>query len=188
MLRNIQVVENSLLLPNTLFFSDLIDDDMEKRGMFFERLSQLSKESDLIFFDPDNGLEIMSVKKGKRKSSKYVFWDEVKNFYEKGHSVIVYQHFPRQERRKFIEIITRRADQIVSPSDIFTYSTPYVLFLLLVHPKHEVILRTNNKSIAKSWGEFMRASSRIRLSKQIDILQYMDAGISVDTNAYFEEV
>lgn len=156
MLRDTQLVEGSSLLPNTVFFNDLIGDELEMRTAFFRRFSQISGESDLIFFDPDNGLETKSVRKGKRKSSKYIFWDEVNSFYKKGHSIMIYQHFPRQERRRFVENTTKKADEIISPCDIFTYSTSYVLFLLLVQHKHDKILRANTESVFTLYRKIMR--------------------------------
>lgn len=163
--RNTQLVEKSSLLPNIEFFNDLIEDDAEKRELFFQRFSQLSHASDLIFFDPDNGLEIKSVQKGKRNSSKYVFWDEVRTFYEKGHSIMIYQHFPRQKRNKYIENVIEKADQILSPGNIITYSTPYVLFLLLIQLKHDNKLMINSKKIARSWEKVIKITSRAEFNQ-----------------------
>jgi hypothetical protein len=51
---------------------------------------------DLVFFDPDNGIEVLSKPCGGRDSSKYVYWDELQETYRSGQSVLVYQIFPPQ--------------------------------------------------------------------------------------------
>jgi hypothetical protein len=51
-----------------------------------------------MFFDPDNCFEVPSKPRSHRGSSKYVYWSEVEETFRMGHSVIVFQHFSREER------------------------------------------------------------------------------------------
>jgi hypothetical protein len=51
----------------------------------------LPSKGGLIFFNPENGLEVLSCRKGKKDSSKYVYWDEVSKSYGSGHSVLIHQ-------------------------------------------------------------------------------------------------
>lgn len=37
------------------------------------------KTSELLFFDPDNGIEVMSNPKGCKNSSKYIYWDDLQS-------------------------------------------------------------------------------------------------------------
>ena len=50
---------------------------------------------DLVFFDPDNGIETKSVPRYSPKSGKYIFWDELKTFWDRGQSLVVYHHLNR---------------------------------------------------------------------------------------------
>jgi hypothetical protein len=50
---------------------------------------------DLVFFDPDNGLEIPSIPKHGPKAGKYVFLDELDLFWQRGQSLIIYHHLNR---------------------------------------------------------------------------------------------
>jgi hypothetical protein len=50
---------------------------------------------DAIFLDPDNGLEILSVKKHSAKAPKYVYYDEVKKFLSKTNTLVIYHHLSR---------------------------------------------------------------------------------------------
>jgi hypothetical protein len=54
-----------------------------------------TKESDVVFFDPDNGFEISSVDKKHPKAGKYIFWDELRQFWDREQSLIIYHHLNR---------------------------------------------------------------------------------------------
>ncbi len=69
------------------------------------------RDCSVLFFDPDNGIEVVSVQVGKRNSSKYIYWREIEDAYQKGHSVLVYQHFQRKERSQFIAGIAREVSE-----------------------------------------------------------------------------
>lgn len=46
----------------------------------------------LVFFDPDNGLEVQSVRTHHDKGPKFTFYDELKPFWDRGQSLVIYQH------------------------------------------------------------------------------------------------
>jgi hypothetical protein len=54
-----------------------------------------TKHQDVVFFDPDNGVEIASIDKKHPKAGKYVFWDELREFWNRGQSLIIYHHLNR---------------------------------------------------------------------------------------------
>src|SRR6266513_3351390 len=54
------------------------------RSAWFARCSELTGNCDLVFFDPDNGLEVGSVPKHHPKAGKYIFWDELVPFWDRG--------------------------------------------------------------------------------------------------------
>ena len=51
----------------------------------------------MVFFDPDNGLEIASKKLGHKGSGKYLFIDEFAQMARAERSVIVYQHLGQRD-------------------------------------------------------------------------------------------
>lgn len=55
----------------------------------------------MLFFDPDNGIEIPSKRLGAKDSSKYVYWQEIEQAYGAGHSLVIYQHFARVAREVY---------------------------------------------------------------------------------------
>jgi len=50
---------------------------------------------DLIFVDPDNGLEVRSVKAHQKTGPKYTFFEELIPFVERGQSLVIYHHLCR---------------------------------------------------------------------------------------------
>lgn len=89
---------------------------------------------ELVFFDPDNGLET-SLCKGRKNSSKYLYLDEVDAFYASGKSVLIYQHFPRVERRAFLASCIERLRSVASDALVWSFTTAHVVFFLVVHPE-----------------------------------------------------
>ncbi|MFZ5712838.1 MAG: hypothetical protein ACOY3N_08360, partial [Bradyrhizobium sp.] len=57
--------------------------------------SELNSDYSDRLLDPDNGLETASVQQHSPKSGKYVFWNEVAEFWSAGHSLIIYHHLNR---------------------------------------------------------------------------------------------
>ena len=95
--RDVQAVEQAGILPAARFHSALLTDDPEQRRRYMDDFLALAKGCDLVFFDPDNGIEVKSVPLGRKDSAKYLHWSELKRVFAAGASVLIYQHFPREE-------------------------------------------------------------------------------------------
>ena len=59
--RAVRLVEDSDMLPNTRFHSRTLWDSPHSRREFFWESLGLATGVDLVFFDPDNGVEVKSV-------------------------------------------------------------------------------------------------------------------------------
>jgi hypothetical protein len=55
----------------------------------------VTHECDLVFFDPDNGVEVSSVPKHHPRAGKYIYWDELMPFWHRGQALLVYHHLNR---------------------------------------------------------------------------------------------
>lgn len=128
-------IEATDLLAGTLYFADLLVDGYTHRKAWFADCRRRLQECDLIFFDPDNGLE-RSVVFGRRNSHKFLYWAEVRETFSAGASVLVYQHFPREARAAYIEHLAGRLRAETGASATFSFSTPHVLFLLAAQERH----------------------------------------------------
>lgn len=154
-IRDVKVIENSELIPNCSFYSKFVEDNVDSRDEYFKEFLNFAEGSDLIFFDPDNGLEVKSVPRGKKNSSKYLYWNEVKASYEAGHSMLIYQHFPRMQRESYINNLVQQFKAITQVGRILYYKTRHVVFFLLTQPKHEELFIEINANILNVWGEII---------------------------------
>jgi len=151
-IRDVKILETSDILSNCRFYSEIVDDDVKLREAYFNRFLEFAEGADLIFFDPDNGLEVKSTPRGKKNSSKYLYWSEVKASYQAGHSILMYQHFPRMQRESFIRNLVQQFKAMTAVGRIFYYKTRHVVFFLLTQPKHESLFIENNANILNIWG------------------------------------
>jgi len=66
-------------------------------------------ECELVFFDPDNGVEVASVPKHGLKSGKYIYWDELSPFWQRGNSLLIYHHLNRTaSAERQVEVLAQR--------------------------------------------------------------------------------
>lgn len=65
---------------------------------------------DLIFVDPDNGLEVNSVKSYQRTGPKYTYFEELIPFVKRGQSLVIYHHLCRSGPAE--DQVKERLDQL----------------------------------------------------------------------------
>lgn len=131
--RRLQTIEDSGAIPGALYYNETLH-DAAGRATFMERCTSQFRDADLVFFDPDNGLEV-SLPKGRKNSSKYLYLDEVTAFYAAGKSLLIYQHFPRVERAAFMAQRTEQLRSVAHGCAVWAFTTSHVVFFLLVHPE-----------------------------------------------------
>lgn len=145
---------NDRLLPNSVFWNDKLTDGEANRIEYFKKMWNRfgSEKVDLIFFDPDNGLANNGASatprsKGRKESCKFLFRDEVCESLKREMSVLVYQHFDRTPRKKFIKRIAGDLMHAVAVEQVFAFVTPNVVFFLIPHPKHQEMLSGAAQSV-----------------------------------------
>ena len=67
--RAVSVIEESGLLHDTSFCRDQLTDSAAHRTKYFKEFLRLAEGRELLFFDPDNGLEPTNVRYGQERSS-----------------------------------------------------------------------------------------------------------------------
>ncbi len=80
------------MLADTIFYSTPLSypDGMSTpkrvalRADWFAKALEQTSAADIVFLDPDNGIECKSVKRTSRKGPKYVYWDDIDSFVERG--------------------------------------------------------------------------------------------------------
>lgn len=149
--REVYAAQSDGILPNCKFYPTLLSDNPEIRASYFEGFERKSKGCELIFFDPDNGLEVKSRPYGGKYSSKYLYWREVRKFFNAGHSLLIYQHFPRVKRDLFIESTARELGIRTSAHCVYSFRTPHVLFLLAAQKQHRELFEDTAKKVTSTW-------------------------------------
>ena len=139
------------VVPGAVYFEDLLRDSRSARLAYFEAARNALSNCDLIFVDPDNGIEIPSTKLGGSRSSKYVYWTELHAIYAAGHSILIYQHFPRVVRERFIPFLSGRLGEELPESAVAAFATPYVVFFLVQQLKHADALDCAARAVAQQW-------------------------------------
>ena len=131
--RAVSLIEDSDLLGDTTFYSEGVPDGHNGRQRWAKGLYGAARGANLVFLDPDNGIEIPSKPCGRKDSSKYVFWAEIEGLWRDGKSLLIYQHFTRTTRDGFIQTKVRDLKYHLcdpQPCQVSAFITPNVLFLL----------------------------------------------------------
>jgi hypothetical protein len=146
--RKISALEKGGLLPDsTIYYSEPVpyeakfpDQRMINRKQWFENSKNVLKDSDIVFLDPDNGIRPFKVKKTQMKAIKYAFDDEIKEYYQEGKSVILYNHRDYSPKQKY------DGDKLLRIKDFIHSNTFAVLrfkrisvrdYVFLMQKKHE---------------------------------------------------
>lgn len=149
--RNISCLEASGLLPGVRFFSQELDDSASRREQYMIAAQQALQDCNLTFFDPDNGIEVTSVKYGARKSSRYLYWKEIRQAFQSGTSLLIYQHFNRQPRKLFIDRISQELRLQTNSKVVAAIYSAHVVFFFVGHPEHEESFNRVSLIIERRW-------------------------------------
>lgn len=132
----VSLMESAGVLPDASFYSTMVPDRRDERRGWSQSLLQSAAGADLVFVDPDNGIEVKSKPVGRKGSSKYVTWDELTGLWESGCSILVYQHFRREKRESFARRLALDFMARTGAAHVEAFRTPHVLFLLAAQERH----------------------------------------------------
>lgn len=150
--RHLIHVQTQPLFPCSLFFDEIVPDTLaDRRRWFHDALRHLSDAS-LLFFDPDNGMEVISKPMGTKNSSKYLYFEEVAEAWKTNASMLIYQHFPRERRETFIPRMVAQIKELVPSSVIWPLVTGNVLFLLACQRHHVSAARYGFEKLREMWA------------------------------------
>ncbi len=157
--RSVCAVQEAGILPAACFHASLLADDREARRAHFDQIWGMLGPEDLVFFDPDNGLEVSSVPRGRRNSCKYLFWDELESALGERRSACVYQHFPRRPRVAFTDGLLKELARRLPQHAAFAVSSPWVAYLVCGRPEMARALHEAAIKVA------VRSSSHLAVSR-----------------------
>jgi len=107
--RSVAAIQDSDILPSdTIYYDNILDFNSlptgtpeailrrkQRRTEWLNAGSSNMQDCDVIFFDPDNGLEVKSVAAHQNKGVKYLFFNELNSFSARGQNLIIYHHICR---------------------------------------------------------------------------------------------
>jgi hypothetical protein len=147
----VSLIESSDLLPRTSYFSMPVPDGCEEREVWRSHLLEAASGKDLVFLDPDNGIEIPSRPIGRKSSSKYAAWSDIQSVWDLGCSVLVYQHFARRPREAFAQSLVDELHRHTNAPAVHALRTANVLFLLVTQPRHEAAVAEFLSTSLPAW-------------------------------------
>lgn len=168
--RSVALIEESELLPRSQYYSVMVPDGRSERENWQKDLLHTASGIDLVFLDPDNGIEVPSKPVGRKGSSKYVTWREIRSLWEAGCSLLIYQHFRRENRQAFTQRLASELGRRTGARFTEAFCTPHVLFLLAAQDRH-----------AKRFGEAVRLLSE-QWSPQIEAMGLANWNMGTPTN------
>ena len=151
--REVSLIEKSDLLPGAEYFSVEVPDFASGRRDWFGQLSMAAKETDLVFLDPDNGLEVKSKPYGRKNSSKFAYWREVEALWLAGKSLLIYQHFVRERRVDYVQRMLMALKRATPGSLVEAFSTSNVVFLMALQSEHQRFHDSVVRSVQENWEE-----------------------------------
>jgi hypothetical protein len=108
--RNVRALEAAEILPGAIFASETmpvggtITERLNQCRQWFETVQHTLAEADLVFVDPDNGLEPAGHSLGSSKAGKSILLAEVRALATPGRCLIVYHHQTRRRGGHHSEI------------------------------------------------------------------------------------
>ena len=149
--RRVSLMANTNLLPKAEYFSMEVPDLARGRREWFHLLADRAKDSNFIFLDPDNGLEVKSRPYGRQNSSKFLYWREVEALWAAGKSLLIYQHFIREKRVDYVQRMLGSLAEATPGSFVEAFSTSHVVFLMALQPEHQRFHQTIVDTVQESW-------------------------------------
>ena len=167
---NVQTIMDSGIHPGgTRYFGEHVPPRQGKgtaelRKDWVCKALQETEECELVFLDPDNGLDPKPGKPGNT-SPKHARIDEIRPYLDRGQSVVIYQTLTMD--RKAIRQVNEKLDEIKRGLDYSAFALLYatsrkrtwVSFIVIPAPGHEERLRVRAETMTKTeWGlHFMMA-------------------------------
>lgn len=159
--KNIKMIEQSGIIPNADFYSEVLKSQVLKpderelnRKLWFSNSTLLLEDADIIFADPDNGISYR--KSARRKDSdKFIFPEEVSCYYNSGKNVFFYCHKGRRKAEAW-ELAKIQIREYIRDAQILAitfHRGTQRSYIFVLHPdcylKYKQIL---NDFMASEWG------------------------------------
>lgn len=167
--RSTAALESSGLLGDAHFVNALLDYSQFPKSSgrqpyrsqwHLDALNAL-KPCDVVFLDPDNGLEVASAKPYSQNGNKYVTYEEAADYYKAGASIIVYNHRDRSPEQQYFERFLRFRVQDGTQSAALQIVRAFRVsvrdYVFLIQPRHFIVIQKCIDAMLQTpWGNHMK--------------------------------
>ena len=158
--RSIEKLERAGLLNHAIYYNQFVN--AAKRKEWHKGALETLADCDLVFLDPDNGLQVKSVGEHSEKSVKYVLNDELEDYLRCGKSVVLYNHRPRKAFEEYLDDFCERFAEIAEVKDkqitvmSFHKGSTRDYFLIAANAIHaERIEAATSRMMKSPWGSLI---------------------------------
>jgi len=149
--RSLAAVERLGILPAKTYIRDLVPQGRRRRAVYMRSVVSACTEHDLVFFDPDNGVQTDGCPDGATRSDRHVYHDELDAVFMRGCSVVTFQTFLRKEKKRFIPELVERLGANKPGIEILVFVAGRVGFFLICQPWHKKLISTNAHALGEQW-------------------------------------
>ena len=165
--RRIEAVENSDLLPDAAFHRADVPGPVKgargeariaERQRWVNDALEATADCDVVFLDPDNGLEPKRVPITRKMAPKYAYLEEVGKWSKRCQSLVIYHHLGRHRSHlEQIEGWLERLRNEFQPHDTFALhfrrGTSRAFFVLATAEHADVLRERANALVESPWSE-----------------------------------
>ena len=157
--RSVARLERAKLFENTLFWNKILEGKSRDKW-HLEAFKKLGKQ-DVIFLDPDNGLEVKSTNPYSKNGNKYTTYKEAADYYGQGATVIIYNHRDRKPENEYLKRFYRFIDMEETKNAKMFYlrASRYSVrdYLFLAQERHFSDLeRAIDDFLATEWCRYLK--------------------------------
>lgn len=163
--RSVMAVRESGILPaDTIFFEPEIPAELHKRSAWMEESLHAVKDKHLVFADPDNGITgSWAGSRQVKRSLKHAYYDELMVCWERGQSLVIYQHSDRRMGglQKLVADGRDAFNKFFAGAPklqvLWWHREAARLYFILPAPAHEELLKARISALLESdWGKQQR--------------------------------
>lgn len=165
--RNVESIKKSEIFPsNTVYFENILYfppsadwlERIEMRKYWHNAAMERMNNCDLIFLDPDNGLQVKSISIASKKGNKYLALNELQDYYSLGKSIVFYNHRERKPEEQYLNKFRKLKEY-----EVFKGASILGLkfrrgtirdYIFVLQPEHTQLIKKNCEILLSSkWNE-----------------------------------
>lgn len=165
--RTIGAIQTSGILTAQFFEDALTGAD---RQQWHQKALHDTAGAEVVFLDPDNGLESARMHRRGSATDKHITWEEVKDYYGRGQSVILYHHRPqRMKKETCIRNLLDFQQSFLKSDQVFLLEYPRYtnrFYFIFSQAAHQSVLEQVYRSVVQAWQGLCHPVDLSRLSRE----------------------